>query len=81
MKVKVYGSNNCRTCKTAIKMCRLYGLDSELIPINNDEIRSDVKHKAGIKGNLFIPQVFADEKYIGNYIEFKTWIQSNFKRV
>lgn len=73
--ITIYGIDGCRPCKSAIKLARLYGLEHDFIRITTDEMRSDIKYRIGVRGNLTVPQIFIDDEYIGEYREFREWIE------
>lgn len=77
MVISIYGLKSCRPCQTACDYLKVRSIPFVFNQIKTDEDREDVKHMAGIKGNLTIPQFFIGEKYIGNYQEFKQWLREN----
>lgn len=77
MMIKIYGANGCGTCDLAKKYTRLRKRPFEFIVLENKEAADELKEKAGIKGNLLIPQFFFDDEYIGDYGDYKKWIKQN----
>lgn len=73
--IHIYGFKGCRACYNACQLCKLKKKEYKFEEICTDEQRSDLKYKAGIKGNVFVPLIFCDDTYLGGLRELKSWLK------
>lgn len=69
--IKIYGENNCNYCEMAKKVCNTYNLQYEYYDIG-DLMPTDWLKKIGFVPRS-VPQIFADDTYLGGFTEFKTY--------
>ena len=74
MKVQIYSKDECDLCEAATKLCNSEGFDYEKIKID----REDLKKLCGGKLDSY-PQIFMNDRRIGNYFEFQDYIEDEYE--
>jgi len=74
MKVQIYSKDECDLCEAATKLCNSEGFDYEKIKID----REDLKKLCGGKLDSY-PQIFMNNRRIGNYFEFQDYIEDEYE--
>ena len=74
MKVQIYSKDGCDLCEAAAKLCTSEGLDFEKTNID----REDLKKLCGGKLDSY-PQIFVNDRRIGNYFEFQEYIEDEYE--
>jgi len=74
MKVQIYSKDECDLCEAAMKLCNSEGFDYEKIKID----REDLKKLCGGKLDSY-PQIFMNNRRIGNYFEFQDYIEDEYE--
>ena len=74
MKVQIYSKDGCNLCEAATKLCTSEGLDFEKTNID----REDLKKLCGGKLDSY-PQIFVNDRRIGNYFEFQEYIEDEYE--
>jgi glutaredoxin len=72
--IKIYGTENCSYCEMAKKICEVYKMDYQYNDVGN-LMPTDWIKKIGFVPRS-VPQIFADDTYLGGYTEFKTYVES-----
>lgn len=62
--IKIYTINSCRFCKDAKKLLKSKGIEFEEINISDNEFYM-LNELAKSSGIHTLPQIFADQKFIG----------------
>lgn len=74
MKVQIYSKDECDLCEAATKLCNSEGFDYEKIKIDREEL----KKLCGGKLDSY-PQIFMNNRRIGNYFEFQDYIEDEYE--
>ena len=74
MKVQIYSKDECDLCEAATKLCNSEGFDYEKIKIDREEL----KKLCGGKLDSY-PQIFMNDRRIGNYFEFQDYIEDEYE--
>ena len=74
MKVQIYSKDECKLCEAATKLCNSEGFDYEKIKIDREEL----KKLCGGKLDSY-PQIFMNNRRIGNYFEFQDYIEDEYE--
>ena len=74
MKVQIYSKDECKLCEAATKLCNSEGFDYEKIKIDQE----DLKKLCGGKLDSY-PQIFVNDRRIGNYFEFQDYIEDEYE--
>jgi ribonucleotide reductase beta subunit family protein with ferritin-like domain len=74
MKVHIYSKEGCQYCDLAVKLCASEGLDHEKIMIEKDKL----KELCGGRLDSY-PQIFVDDRHIGNYFEFQDYLEEEYE--
>jgi ribonucleoside-diphosphate reductase subunit M2 len=74
MKVHIYSKEGCQYCNLAAELCASEGLDYEKIMIEKDKL----KDLCGGKLDSY-PQIFVDDRHIGNYFEFQDYLEEEYE--
>jgi glutaredoxin len=72
--IKIYGGENCSYCEMAKKLCEMYKLNFEYNDVGDISPLQWIQ-KIGFVPRS-IPQVFADDTYLGGFTEFKTYVET-----
>jgi glutaredoxin len=72
--IKIYGGENCSYCEMAKKLCEMYKMNFEYRDIG-DIMPTQWIQKIGFVPRS-VPQIFADDTYLGGFTEFKTYIET-----
>lgn len=72
--IKIYGGDNCSYCEMAKKLCEMYRLNFEYYDIGH-YMPGDWIKKIGFVPRS-VPQIFADDTYLGGFTEFKTYVET-----
>jgi len=74
MGFKIYSKDGCSYCDEAVQLCQTQNLEFEKIKIEKE----DLKELCG--GNFdSYPQVFLDDRRIGNFFEFEEFTEEEFE--
>ena len=72
--IKIYTGANCSYCEMAKKVCESFGVDYETQDIG-EVMPTEWIRKIGFVPRS-VPQIFADDTYLGGFTEFKTYIEA-----
>ena len=72
--IKIYGGEGCSYCEMAKKLCEMYKMNFEYHDVA-DISPLTWQSKIGFVPRS-IPQIFADDTYLGGFTEFKTYIET-----
>lgn len=72
--IKIYTGVSCAYCEMAKKLCKERNLRYESHDIG-DLMPTEWIHKIGFVPRS-VPQIFADNTYLGGFTEFKTFIDT-----
>lgn len=72
--IKIYGGAGCSYCESAKAICRNKGLEYISLDVG-DLMPTQWVQKIGFVPRS-IPQIFADDTYLGGFTEFKTYVES-----
>ena len=75
--INIYGLAGCAPCQNAKRLSLVKKIEYRFIEITTDEIKEQVKAKAGLEGNITVPQIFNDDEYIGGFKEYKEWVKTS----
>lgn len=70
MIVEIFGTPSCKFCGSAKKLVESKGLEYTYTDISDLEERANLALRMGFTPRS-VPQIFADNKYIGGYNELK----------
>lgn len=76
----VYSKENCGQCQQVIQVLKARGLQHEVKKLDEDFTREDLNAKveqAGAPAPRSFPQVFLDERHIGDFTAFREHVQKN----
>lgn len=71
MKVTIFSKDGCQYCDHAVELCKSENLEYEKELVSKDEL----KEKCGA---TTYPQIFVDDKHVGDYFAFQDWVQDEF---
>lgn len=71
MKVIIFSKDGCQYCDHAVELCKSENLEYEKELVSKDEL----KEKCGA---TTYPQIFVDDKHVGDYFAFQDWVQDEF---
>lgn len=71
MKVTIFSKDGCQYCDHAVELCKSENLEYEKELVTKDEL----KEKCGA---TTYPQIFVDDKHVGDYFAFQDWVQDEF---
>lgn len=71
MKVTIFSKDGCQYCDHAVELCKSENLEYEKELVTKDEL----KEKCGA---TTYPQIFVDDKHVGDYFTFQDWVQDEF---
>lgn len=71
MKVTIFSKDGCQYCDHAVELCKSENLEYEKELVSKDEL----KEKCGA---TTYPQIFVDDKHVGDYFTFQDWVQDEF---
>ena len=69
--ITIYGRDDCAYCKQAAALCKNEGYIYRSTDITSD-ILDKIEYLMGFKPKT-VPQIFANEQYIGGYTQLKEW--------
>ena len=72
MKIEIYGKQDCAYCVRAKLLCDLQSLDYTYYDIMEDD---DALDRVMETGQRTVPQIFADGKHIGGFLEFSAYVK------
>lgn len=72
--IKIYGGESCSYCEMAKKLCEMYKLNFEYYDVG-DVMPTEWIKKVGFVPRS-VPQIFADDTYLGGFTEFKTYVET-----
>lgn len=72
--IKIYGGESCNYCDMAKKLCEMYKLNFEYYDVG-DVMPTEWIKKVGFVPRS-VPQIFADDTYLGGFTEFKTYVET-----
>jgi len=76
----IYSKENCPQCTQVITVCKARKLDHTVLKLDTDFTREDLNAKveqAGGNPPRSFPQVFLDERHIGDFTSFREHVLSN----
>ena len=74
MRVQIYSKDGCGLCDAATKLCASEGFDYEKINIDAVELKKLCEGKLDS-----YPQIFVNDRRIGNYFEFQEFIEDEYE--
>ena len=74
MRVQIYSKDGCGLCDAAVKMCASEGFDYEKINMERDELKKLCDGKLDS-----YPQIFVNDRHIGNYFEFEQFLEEEYE--
>ena len=85
MRVLIYGRDTCKFCNKAKKLAFFCSENIENFKFEVDYNNgngwqaADLSEKLGFEVKS-VPQIFADDRYIGGYTEFDLWLKNQATR-
>lgn len=73
MKVLIYGKSDCIYCDKALEACDYHGLAYSYKSVSHEVYLKELKEK--LPDVKTVPQIWVDDKHIGGYTEFLTYIE------
>ena len=73
MKVTIYSKEGCQYCDHAVTLCESEGFEFEKVMIDKDTL----KEKCGYSITTY-PQIFIDDRRVGNYFEFQDYVEDEY---
>ena len=74
MKVRIYSKDGCGMCDKAVDLCVSDDIDYEKVNMEREQLRE----LCGGKLDSY-PQIFVNDRHIGNYFEFQEFIQEEYE--
>ena len=74
MRVQIYSKDGCGLCDAAVKMCASEGFDYEKTNMDRDELKKLCDGKFDS-----YPQIFVNDRHIGNYFEFQQFLEEEYE--
>lgn len=76
MKIEVYSKDNCPWCVKALEIINnLQGVNVTVYKLNVDYVKEELAVILPEGRKLTVPQIFIDEKYIGDHDDFVAYLE------
>jgi ribonucleoside-diphosphate reductase subunit M2 len=76
MKITIYSKEGCEYCDHTVSLCESEGVEYEKVMIEKEEL----KKLCGGRLDSY-PQIFIDERRIGNFFEFQEWVEQEYEPI
>lgn len=77
--ITIYVIKGCEGCRHAIALANFKKVEHEVLTLESDRDVTVMRTRTGFKGQVNVPLVFDDDKYVGHIPEFKRWVDERYK--
>lgn len=77
--ITIYSVKNCPGCQDAIDLANKHQIPYDIIDIVSNKDVTDLYNRIGQTRNISTPFMLYNNKVIGNFIQFKKWVKTEYK--